>query len=200
MQRVARLLPLAAEQAEPSPAVKESTLQRIRREPVALRSRSPRRLVPIAFAAVAAAAVIAALFIGYLLADSDGGGLKDENARYAALAEAAANDELGRAVGRGQGTVTVVSAPGLDWAYARVSGLPPLAAGKAYQAWLSRDGKVLEPGEVFTKSEGAVWLKLGGSLADYAFMGFTIEDDDGASQPTQAPFLSIDLTTQARAW
>jgi hypothetical protein len=74
-----------------------------------------------------------------------------------------------------------------------VEGMPVLPAGKAYQAWFTRDGTHFEPSDVFTTRSGGVWLHTGGTVADYQAMAFTIEDAAGAKQPTQAPFVQLAL-------
>ena len=70
--------------------------------------------------------------------------------------------------------------------------------GKAYQAWFTRDGASFEPSTVFSTRQGGVWLPATAALDQYAAIGFTIEDDAGAKQPTQAPFAVMPLQAAAR--
>lgn len=196
MVLVAALLPLAAEDAEPSPTVKEGVLARVGREPrpipIARRAR-PVRWLPIA-AAVAALAVIAgAVSAGYLAGARSG----DDPGEDAVYAEAAARGTLQTVAGSaGNARAVVVRAPGRSEAFAWVEGLPALAAGKAYQAWFIDAGGA-EPAEVFATPEGGVWLSAKRSIDDYTAIGLTIEDKGGAKTPSAAPFVTVELNKRA---
>ncbi len=201
LRRVAALLPLAAEDVSPPEALKTRVLERVAREPVSLDAvrRAPCRWGWPAAAVAASVAVVAVLagLMGFALGDGDNG-LEADNARYAQIARAAATGDLMRAQGASdQASVAVLHAPGSDSVFAWVQGLPELPRGRAYQAWFSRDGTNLEPGALFTRADGPVWLQTADDLANYALMAFTVEDQDGASAPSQAPFVVIDLRAAA---
>jgi hypothetical protein len=78
-----------------------------------------------------------------------------------------------------------------------VNDLPALPAGKAYQAWFTKDGATFEPSTVFTNASGGIWIAAGDSVDAYAAMGLTIEDAAGVAAPTQSPFLVIELSKTA---
>jgi anti-sigma factor RsiW len=200
MARVARLLPLAVEDIEPGPAVKDGLLERIAAEP---------RIIPFRRAArpwqwIAAAAAAAAVFLAVggvlgatLLGDSNGD-LERDVKRQGELVQAVAQGTAARDDFRaGDMQAVLLRAPGAAEGFAWLQGLPPLPAGKAYQAWFTRDGTTMEPSAVFAR-DGGVWLPAGSKLEDFVAMGFTIEDDGGATAPTQAPFMVVPFKTAAR--
>lgn len=202
MERVTRLLPLAAQDLEPSPRLKDAVFERIRNEavtqkPAAVAEARVSRPRPWQWygAAAAAAAVlaIAAGFTGFAL--RDGGSGNGGAARQAQVVESAARGDLkvSRATA-GVTKVSVVRAPGATQVFALVEGLPAHGDGKAYQAWFSKDGRTYEPSDTFDMASGGVWLPAGASLDGYVSMAFTIEDAKGAKQPTQAPFVVVDFT------
>jgi hypothetical protein len=84
-----------------------------------------------------------------------------------------------------------VRAPGATWGYVWVDGLPALPSGKAYQAWLTRDGKTFEPSATFDVSKGGVWVWADAQLESYAGLGLTIEDAKGARTPSEEPFVKV---------
>src|SRR5690242_8108309 len=84
MNRVARLLPLAAEELLPSPSVKDGLLERISREPRPLQARpAPRLFRRTFFAGLAAgiALLVVAGALGYAVHTHDDSALRSENAR-----------------------------------------------------------------------------------------------------------------------
>src|SRR6185295_5089475 len=91
----------------------------------------------------------------------------------------------------------LLRAPGAHDAFAWLQGLPALPAGKAYQAWFTKDGTTMEPSAVFGAS-GGIWLPAASEIEDFVAMGLTIEDDGGAKAPTQAPFMVVPFKTTAR--
>ena len=208
MVRVARLLPFAAEDREPSADLRASVMERIAREPVALPSPAPLAItsrrrpwyLPVA-AAAAAVVTIAAGIGGFALGDSGSGDseLRAEAARQGDLLVAVAHGQTQSFHGvDGNANVSVVRAIGSRDAYTYVEGLPPLPDGKAYQAWFTKDFKEFEPGPVFTPRNGGVWLSAAGAVDGYAAMAFTVEDDGGAQKPSQAPFIVVAFQATAR--
>lgn len=205
MALVARLLPLAAEDREPSPALKETVMDRIAAEPVRLGVARPAVVRPRWQWLTAAAAAAALLLVvggagGWALGQDDEGDLEDRVARQQSIVNAAADDTLRSipAQGAGGAEATLLSAPGSPDAFVRMSNPPGLSAGKRYQAWYIR-GDTPEPGEVFADGSG-IWLHAdNGNIEDYSAVGFTIEDEDGADVPSQTPFMIIPTTQTVRA-
>ncbi|MGH2634384.1 MAG: anti-sigma factor [Tepidiformaceae bacterium] len=202
MDRVAGLLPFGVEDVAPSPAIKAGLMERIAHEPRRLQPPTRPHLRPrywLGAAAAGIAVLVLAGAVGFLLGNSGGGSasgsgsLKAENLRQAALVQSVANDTvLKSTVTEGPASATLLRAPGSSDAYAWLEGLPALPAGKAYQAWLTSDGKQFDPSTVFSNGQG-VWLVAGRDFGTYAVVALTIEDAGGARQPTQAPFLEVKL-------
>ncbi len=223
MARVAQLLPLAAEVIEPAPESRERLLERIRLEPESVAAisipegaaplpltRAPRPTEPTiirprrwqwtgAIAASAAAILVGGTALGYALRGGDDGRLKTESARQAQVVEAAGRGDL-RVTSTISGTMraSVVRAPGAAEAFIWVEGMPALPAGKRYEAWFTHDGKTFEPSTVFATGEGGVWLPARDAIDSYAAVGLTIEDEGGATVPSGAPFVTVDLTKSVR--
>jgi len=199
LSRAIGLLPAVVEEETPSPELRAALLGQIAQErtaaPIDLAERRRQRSV-YAFAAAAAAvlALIAGGFAGYVLR---GGGTEPE--REQAVVEAAARGELLVASFRDATlATTLVRAPGRSEAFVWVENLPALPEGKAYQAWFTRDFEEFEPSDVFTVGDGGAWLAARDSIDGYLAMGLTIEDRDGADEPTMAPFVVIELQRSAR--
>jgi anti-sigma factor RsiW len=209
MSRVTALLPLAVEEHEPSAALKANLMDRIATEPTVLRSREPatRRSMPASFrryALVATAAAVVLLIAGglggFLLrgGSSSGDELRAETDRQQELLQAVAQGQAETSEASVNGVrASVVRSPSSDWAYAVVDGMPALPSGKAYQAWFTRDGTQFEPSDLFSVSQGGVWLHANGPLSGYTALAFTVEDDAGAAAPTQAPFALVPLQKAA---
>jgi predicted anti-sigma-YlaC factor YlaD len=202
MRRVALVLPLAALDASPSPAVKDGLVERIAREPrpidMTLERHRPRWWLA-AVAAGIATLVVAGGVVGYLLnGGGDDSALSGQVSRQGRLVEAFAqgNASTTKATSGGM-QLTFLRAPGAAEGFAWVQGMPALPAGKAYQAWFSKDGKTFLPSTVFTTESGGVWIDAGADLNDFAAMAFTIEDKAGAQRPSEAPFAVVDLKTSA---
>jgi hypothetical protein len=151
------------------------------------------------FAAIAAAVVVMLALGGIagMLVANGGDGLEDENARQGALVRAVAQGNARRDTFEdGALRASVVYAPGQESAFALLEGMPPLPAGKAYQAWFI-EGGAARPSNVFQESRDGVWLESPGDVAAFAAMAFTIEDEEGAEAPSQAPFMVVELGTSA---
>ncbi len=209
MLRVARVLPFAVQEREPSAALRDGLMSRIASEPVALRAtpaannvrRFPGRfLLPLS--AAAAVLIGVAGITGFSLGRSGG-----DDSDTQLQAEADLQDRLLTAVAHGEARtasatsgdvlVAVVHSEGSGDAYTFVEGLPALESGKAYQAWFTKDLKSFEPGPVFTTSNGSVWLEATDDIGAFVALAFTVEDDEGVQQPTQAPFVVVPLATTA---
>ncbi len=202
--RVTRLLPFAAEDREPSPATKAAVMERISAEP--RRPAAPARVIrprwPLYGGAIAAGVLLLALggLGGWLIGDGDSG-VDEQVERQQVMVEAAANGTLRMSQGTlGDARATLLTVPGSPDAFVSISNAPGLDPGKRYQAWFFRPGATApEPGEVFADASGA-WLHSdGGTLDEYAAVAFTVEDEGGAEQPTQDPFMVVDVAASARA-
>ena len=203
--RVTQLLPFAAEDREPSPETKTAVMDRIAAEPRARESggRIIRPRWPMWGGAVAAGLLLLAVggLGGWLLGEDDDSELEEQVERQQAMVDAAAHGTLRMSEGTlGDAEATLLTVPGSSDAFVAMSNAPGLEPGKRYQAWFFRPGAAApEPGEVFADASGA-WLRArGGPLDDYAAVAFTVEDEEGAEQPTQDPFMVIDVATAARA-
>jgi anti-sigma-K factor RskA len=199
MERAALLLPYAVEDTEPGPQVRESLMQRIASEPTVLRPRSgwPVWQRFTAIAAAAAVLIVAGGFAGALLNSGGNGSLEEENSRQGALVQAVAEGNARRQTGQQDGSSAVlVYAPGNNSAFAWVEDLPALPKGKAYQAWFIADGSP-KPSNVFSASQGGIWVESPGDVAEFGAFALTIEDEGGAPTPSQEPFIVLNLGTAA---
>lgn len=202
MRRVVDVLPHAAEDRSPSPAVRMAIFERIREE----RRPTPHGgKAPLAWVAAAAVVLVGAAGLGgFLLGASSGGDdgsiSRAQFDRYSEVVRAVVAGDVTRIEATsGEGArVIVVSAPGSDLAYAWVQDMPVLADGEAYQLWLSPDGESLQPSNVFTMDRGGFWFRGDRAFEEYALISFSIEDLAGAETPTHAPFLVVDLAGSAR--
>jgi hypothetical protein len=64
-----------------------------------------------------------------------------------------------------------------------VGQMPPVAAGKAYEAWIIHDGKPVAAG-VFKVPSGYAVMPLEGDLRGAQAIAFTVERKQGESAPT----------------
>jgi anti-sigma-K factor RskA len=199
MAEAARLLPYAVEEVEPAPSVKAGLMERIASEPRPLGARIVRPAWQRFTAIAAAAAVLVAVggLAGAMLFGVSDGDLEDENGRQGALVRAVAEGNARRDTFEdGAMRANVVYAPGADSAFALLAGMPELPSGKAYQAWFIADGAP-RPSNVFSSVEDGVWLESPGSVTGFAAMALTIEDEEGADAPSQAPFMVVELNATA---
>lgn len=214
MRRVAQLLPFAAEELAPAPSVRAGLLERIAHEPQdAPTGDGENEPIPIekkrrsagaiamwasAIAAGLALTMIVGGFVGYAFRDANPTGTERDASRQGDLVQAFAEGTVAVSqVQAGGLSAKLLRAPGQSEGFAWVSGLPSLPAGKAYQAWFTKDGKSFEPSDTFTTNHGGTWLGAAANLDGYSAMAFTIEDSGGATQPTQAPFAVVDLKQTA---
>ncbi len=215
MRRVAELLPFAAEELAPAPSVRAGLLERIAHEPqdAAPGEDGENEPIPIekkrrsagaiamwaaAVAAGIALTMIVGGFVGYAFRDANPSGTERDASRQGELVQAFAEGTVAVSqVQAGGVSAKLLRAPGQSEGFAWVSGMPSLPAGKAYQAWFTKDGKSFEPSDTFTTSHGGTWLGAAANLDGYSAMAFTIEDSGGAIQPTQAPFAVVNLKQTA---
>ncbi len=198
MVRAARLLPFAMEELEPGPEVRAGLMDRIASEPRLLRPKRgwPRWQQLTAIAAAAAVLVVVGGFAGAFLTGSDNS-LTEENGLQRTLVEAVAEGNARRETAEQDGATTaLVYAPGSSSAFAWVQNLPTLPDGKAYQAWFIESGTA-RPSDVFSTSEGGVWVSSPGDISHFGAFALTIEDKGGATQPSQTPFMVLTLGTAA---
>ena len=150
LRAAAGALAVTVPQHEPSPALKASLMETVRAEAPAralaagigtppqprrerARSRRPFRAFLRPWPVVAALGCVAALLLGWNIALQTG---SDDPGRgdVTALSVAGTADAPG-VTGR------IVYVPGEDTAVVRLSRLPQLEAGEAYQLWILRDGQ-----------------------------------------------------------
>jgi len=166
------MLPVAVEQVEPPPALRERLMQTVHAEvaPAPRKRWSWHISMPRPVIAVAAA-VLAAVAIGAYALGSGGDGQETVTARADAPA----------------GVVASVERTG-DQGILRVSGLPQRTDG-IYEVWIARDGKV-EPSTLFQVNrdgDGAAAIPRGLDGADQVMV--TLEPRRGSVQPTRAPII-----------
>ena len=223
MTRVTALLPYAAQEVAPSDQVRQRLFDRIAAEPkggAAATSTATTPTEPLKFGRAVTGntsptpirrwAIFAAMAAGLLLFAAGIGGFwigsgssndKSNNdvKRYASIVESAARGTLAIDTAEaGAAHVRVMRSPGSNEAYAWVEGLPSLPSGKVYKAWYIQGGSI-SPSTAFTASEGSVWLPAPGRVDQFGQMGITIESDKDAKQPSQAPFVAVQLHSAARA-
>lgn len=202
MSQAARMLPFAAEEIEPAPELRQGLMQRISTEPRPMRppAGAPVRPAWHRFASIAAAAALLVAFgafAGARLWPAHDDDLQAENERSGAFVQAIAQGNARRDTAEtGASKAMVVYVPGHTSAFAWLEGMPALPSGKAYQAWFIADGPP-EPSTVFSASRGGVWLQSPEDVAHFAAIGLTIEDEDGADAPSQAPFMVVELNRSA---
>ena len=228
MRRVTALLPYAAEDVAPSEAVRQRLFERIGAEPKVLAPTSPTSSLARAaasaegplqfpaaqtrpsgaasirrwpwFAAIAAGLLLFAAGLGgfWIGSGSNDGKSNSEVNRYASIVQSAAKGTLTVDMAEAGGArVRLVRSPGSTEAYAWVEGLPSLPSGKYYKAWYIQ-GSAISPSAAFTSSEGNVWLPAPAKVEQFGQMGITIESDKDAKQPSQAPFLAVQLQGAAK--
>ncbi len=189
------VLALAVPQREPSPALRASLMATVRAE--AAGREAPRATAPAAaprrglgerlrgalgsvrpWPAVAVVGAIAALLLGWnivLQAGDDPGG---EN--VTALAVTGTADAPGVS-GR------VVYVPDEDTAVVRLSGLPVLDPGDAYQLWVVRDGQASSAG-LFEPTGPAQAVRVAEDLADADALAVTAQPSTSRTAP-EGPIL-----------
>ncbi|MGE0599266.1 MAG: anti-sigma factor [Dehalococcoidia bacterium] len=199
MVGAARLLPFAMEEVQPRPEVRAGLMERIATEPRPLRPRPgrPRWQRLTAIAAAAAVLVVVGGFAGALLTGGNDDSLKAENSLQRTLVEGIAEGNARRDTAEQDGARTaLVYVPGSSSAFAWVENLPALPDGKAYQAWFIQDGHAV-PSDHFSHAEGGVWLSAPGDVSGFGAFALTIEDKNGAKQPTSDPFVVVTLGSAA---
>lgn len=183
LRGAADVLALAVPQHDPSPALRDSLMTRVRaeaaeRQAAAERPERPRRrglgsrmrgaLSSIRpWPAVAVAAVIAALLLGWnivLQTTEDSGGAGEEVAALSVTGTADAPDISGR----------IVYVPDEATAIVRLANLPPLDPGDAYQLWVLRDG-VPESAGLFEQTGPSQAVRVAAGLDDADALAVTAQ-------------------------
>jgi hypothetical protein len=203
MARVVSLLPLAAPDLAPSPAVKSGLMERIAREPRPMVGRGKRLAWWAAIAASAAVLLATGSITGYLVGNSgnDDSQLQAELRRQKALVQAAAKGTMVMSEGRdGEAWAAVVRAPGATWGYVWVDGLPALPEGKVYQTWLTHDGTTFQPGATFDFSKGGVWVQAQSAFDSYAGLALTVENSGGQPTPSGAMIVKVPFGQSPAGW
>jgi hypothetical protein len=178
----ADVLALAVPQHDPSPALRDSLMTRVRAESAARAGaevapdRAPRRglgsrmrgaLSSIRpWPAVAVAAVIAAVLLGWniVLQTTEDSGGGEQVAALSVTGTADAPDISGR----------IVYVPDEATAIVRLSNLPPLDQGDAYQLWVLRDG-VPESAGLFEQTGPSQAVRVAAGLDDADALAVTAQ-------------------------
>jgi anti-sigma factor RsiW len=195
LRSAADVLALAVPQHDPSPALRESLMTRVRAEAAERQAaaepaeRAPRRgfgsrvrgtLSSIRpWPAVAVAAVIAALLLGWniVLQTSEDSGGGEQVAALSVTGTADAPDISGR----------VVWVPDEATAIVRLNNLPPLDPGDAYQLWVLRDG-VPESAGLFEQTGPSQAVRVAAGLDDADALAVTAQPSTSRMVP-EGPIL-----------
>lgn len=155
----------------------------------ARRSRRPAWALPAAGVTAAAAAAVA-VGLG-IWATQLSHSLNDERADRRADARAvsilASRDARAIPLPNGRGKLVV--APN-GQAVLVVSGMPHVAAGKTYEAWVVR-GRVAQPAGLFRGGTGSSVLTLTERVRPGSVFGVTVENAGGSDKPTSPMIMSL---------
>jgi anti-sigma-K factor RskA len=166
----------------PPPGLRDRILESARAERAVVAPFRPRRALPYALGAVAAAAAVLALAFG-LWASSLSNRLDQAEATNAVLGDPGARvAQLAGANGR-----VVVSPTGN--AVLVVSGLGRAPTGKDYEVWVI-DGAKPRPAGLFNGAEGGDVVRLRERVPRGAVVAVTLEREGGVAAPTQKPLFS----------
>jgi hypothetical protein len=185
----ADVLALAVPQEDPPPRLRESLMATVRAEAAERqaaadadvappRRRTRRRLSSLVrplwpWPALATAAVVAALLLGWNIAlqsDSEPG--TDDVAAVTVTGTAKAPTVRAR----------IVYVPDEDTAVVRLSGLPMLRRGEAYQLWVLRDGKAQSAG-LFEETGPAQAMLVAENLTGVDALAVTAQPSTSRSRP-----------------
>ncbi|WP_328904182.1 anti-sigma factor [Streptomyces sp. NBC_00441] len=93
---------------------------------------------------------------------------------------------------RDGGTVTVAFSRSENAATLAVSGLPPLAGDKTYEAWFIEDGEPVPAGLLGSSPAQGLTL-LDGPVGDATAVALSVEPSGGSPQPSTEPLGAVDL-------
>lgn len=195
LERVAALLPLAAEAPAPPPATRDRLLARVRaagapaRRPLALR-------LPLLQAAAGLLLLAIGLAAGWFLAHGEAGQPAALAERETLLAAAARGETLRATATSSSGIeASVLLAPHAGLGVAVLDGLPPAPPGRTYQAWLIEGSAPQSAG--LLDAAGALFLAPGGDLRRFAAFALTLEAEGGAPAPTGDPLIVVPFALAA---
>ncbi len=195
LERVAALLPLAAEAPAPPAAARERLLARVRAAGPPARHARPVRW-PLLQAAAALLLLAAGLAAGWSLAPRGEPATRALAERETLLAAAARGETLRAAATSSSGIeASVLLAPRAGVALAVLDGLPPAPAGRTYQAWLIEGTTPQSAG--LLGAAGTLWLAPGGDLRRFAAFALTLEAEGGAPAPTGDPLIVVPFALAA---
>jgi anti-sigma-K factor RskA len=189
--------------AEPPPHLKGQVMSAIRTvrqlppevgaAPGRHRASPPRWAFRITTGAAAVLLVIATVFGVLLVRASD---KQDETQRYADSVTSilqARDARVFSGAASGGGSATVVFSRSQDHALVLTGGLPEVASGKDYQAWVIGADDQLRSVGVMPRS-GSTTLDLHGVAGAKGF-GVTVEKAGGAETPNLPPIMQVDFAT-----
>jgi anti-sigma factor RsiW len=183
-------LPRAVEQFEPPASLKRALMEQVyaEAEPAAVPRRSLAERLGLAALVrrpqLAAFAAAALLVVG-VLAGVGISSLGDSGSGGSSARSVVASVDSTR-IGEAHATLEVHG----DDAHLNVTGMPQPPAGRVYEVWLQRDGKI-EPGPLFSVDRnGNGVAAVPGSLDGVDRVMVTRERRPGALQPTEAPVVT----------
>jgi anti-sigma-K factor RskA len=195
LRPVIDLLALAAPAAEPSPGLQDRIMAIVQREADLLAAAGPEadRVVAVApprreswlrrvlarplIPALAAGALAVGIGIGIVA--STGGGPNDVSHAVTFTADARASGDL---VTRG------------DRAEIEVAGMPSPGAGRVYQVWVMKDGKVTADNVFTVNRDGQGSVALRNDIDGAKQVLISVEPEGGSRQPTTTPIASTTLS------
>jgi anti-sigma factor RsiW len=193
LRSAAEALPRSVEQMEPPPGLKAALMEVVDREapdrrgaPAAARTswreRLRGRLGPMRPALVAGALALG-LLAGFGVAQFADGG-DDTRTVVATVDQSRAPDASARLQVQGDGE---------GGGILRVQGMPSLARGRVYQAWVQRDGMVVPQPTFEVGNDGGGAVAVTDDLSDARAVLVTREPRGGARAPSERPVLSVPL-------
>lgn len=195
LERVAGLLPLAAEAPAPGPGLREALLRRARDE----RRRRPHIAPPRWTLGLAAGLLLLAAgsLLGWLAAPRSPAGEASDLARRDALLAAAARGDTIRAGVSAPGGISasVLVDPVGGLAIAVLDGLPQAPEGRTYQGWLL-EGQEARPAGLLP-GDGSLFLAPGGDFRRFTAFALTLEAAGGVPAPTGAPLIVVPFALTA---
>ena len=195
LRLAADALPQAVEPVVPPPELKESLMRTVWAEAQEREETKPKRRwwsppflerLPQVRPAFAGALAVAALAIGIGIGigvANMGGGTTTLTASVDHTRAPSGAATLRLPADRGEGALLTVR------------GLPDPGAGKVYEVWVQRDGRIQPAGALFDVGRaGAGSAGIPSSLKDARAVAVTAEGSGGTLKPTQAPVLTVKLS------
>jgi anti-sigma-K factor RskA len=196
LRETAVMLPLAAQEAEPSPDLRRRILARAGAPtdaaPPALARRRRILARPRLSMARAALAVITVLVLAIAGLSIWNVSLHRQLDQAQAAVATRHMEPASTALASASGRVLVLS--GQHLVVVSFRDMPPPAEGQVYELWLGEDGRFAPAGVFRPDAQGSRTLVVDEHGAHYTVIALTVEPGpDGTAQPTQAPGMSCSL-------